>query len=113
LFFLRFYIKQCKDIFGDAFTEALLDDSVKNTNINYGGYDYEGSRVVFVNGQIDPWHALGFTAQPPNSNTNTIFIKGTAHCSDMYPSGENDLPELVQAREKITNLLNAWLKQQN
>jgi hypothetical protein len=68
-------VKQCKDIFGDNFTPELLDDSVKNTNINYGGYDYEGSRVMFVNGEIDPWHALGFT-KPPNSFTNAIFIKG-------------------------------------
>jgi hypothetical protein len=39
------------------------------------------------------------------------FIKGTAHCADMYPSGEDDLPQLTLAREQITNLLNNWLKQ--
>jgi hypothetical protein len=71
-----FYIKQCQDIFGQDFDLKLLQDSVLNTNINYGGYDYFGSRVVFVNGQIDPWHALGFTKEPPNDRTETIFIKG-------------------------------------
>ena len=72
-----FYIKQCQDIFGPQFNSDLLNDSVRNTNINYGGYSYEGSRVVFVNGEIDPWHALGFYKAPPNENTNTIFIKGS------------------------------------
>lgn len=38
-----FYIKQCKDIFGDAFDIKLLQESVYDTNINYGGYSYQGS----------------------------------------------------------------------
>ena len=50
-----FFIEQCKDIFGDNFDLDLLQQDVDETNTNYGGYDYEGSRVVFVNGQIDPW----------------------------------------------------------
>lgn len=48
-------MKQCKDIFGDAFNVTLLENAVNDTNTNYGGYNYQGSRVVFVNGQIDPW----------------------------------------------------------
>jgi len=31
---------------------------------------------VFVNGNIDPWHALGFFGNPPNKDTKTIFIEG-------------------------------------
>ena len=72
----RFYIKQCKDIFGDKFDFELLKQAITDTNTNYGGYDYQGSRVVFVNGNIDPWHALGFYGKPPNPNTQTIFIEG-------------------------------------
>ncbi len=37
-----FYVKQCKDIFGDKFDIDLLNDSIFNTNTKYGGYDYEG-----------------------------------------------------------------------
>ena len=44
---VEFYVQQCKDIFGDNFDLELLNDSIYNTNINYGGYDYEGTRVVF------------------------------------------------------------------
>ena len=34
------------------------------------------SAVVFVNGGIDPWHALGFFEKPPNAKTQTVFIPG-------------------------------------
>lgn len=107
-----FYIMQCKDIFGDKFDLKLLEQSIKDTNLNYGGYDYEGSRVVFVNGNIDPWHALGFTGNPPNKNTHTIFIEGTAHCADMYPSGKDDLSSLISARLKIGQIIGSWLSEE-
>jgi hypothetical protein len=55
-----FYVKQCKDIFGPNFTLDLLNEAIDDTNANYGGYTYEGSNVVFVNGQIDPWYASIF-----------------------------------------------------
>ncbi|CAF0704571.1 unnamed protein product [Brachionus calyciflorus] len=106
-----FYINQCKDIFGSEYDLNLLQRAVRDTNTNYGGYTYEGSRVVFVNGEIDPWHALGFTGQPPNSNTETIFIKGTAHCADLYPSSQKDPASLTQARNRIDELIGQWLTQ--
>ena len=52
---IDFFVKKCKDIFGDQFNQDLLNESVYNTNVNYGGYNYAGSRVVFVNGEVDPW----------------------------------------------------------
>ena len=44
--YFSFYIKQCEDIFGDAFDLNLLQDSIINTNTNYGGYDYEGNDLI-------------------------------------------------------------------
>lgn len=106
----QFYIQQCQEIFEDAFDINFLKESVYNTNINYGGYNYEASRVVFVNGEVDPWHALGFTGKPPNDQTETVFIHGTAHCADMYPGRDEDPQELKDARIKIGNLLQKWLQ---
>ncbi|CAF1056141.1 unnamed protein product [Brachionus calyciflorus] len=107
----NFYINQCKDIFGDDYDSNLLEKGIRDTNTNYGGYTYEGSRVVFLNGEIDPWHALGFIGQPPNSYTETIFIKGTAHCADLYPSSEKDPASLTQARIRVDELIGQWLNQ--
>ena len=38
------------------------------------------------------------------------LLKGTAHCADMYPSSENDLPQLKQARIQIKGLIRQWLQ---
>lgn len=42
-----FYIQQCQDIFGEKFNENLLNQAIEDTNTYYGGYNYEGTRVVF------------------------------------------------------------------
>ena len=53
----------------------LLQDGVKRTNILYGGKDIKGSRIVFVNGSIDPWHRLGITSSK-NPQLPAVFIQG-------------------------------------
>jgi hypothetical protein len=85
-FFYSFFTKQCAEVFGPQFDSDFLAEAVANTNTYYGGYNYQGTRVVFVNGNIDPWHSLGFyeQSQPPNPYTEVIYIKGGAHCSDRY-----------------------------
>ena len=37
------------------------------------------------------------------------LFSGTAHCADMYPSSPSDLPQLVAARHKISDLIGLWL----
>ena len=73
LFFGRFFVQQCTDIFGAQFTDQLLQRGIDFTNGFYGSDQYQGSRVLFVNGAIDPWHALSFTKDPPNNNS-AIFL---------------------------------------
>ncbi|KAJ7381317.1 Thymus-specific serine protease [Desmophyllum pertusum] len=36
-----------------------IQRGVTQTNTNYGGYGIASSKIVFPNGSIDPWHALG------------------------------------------------------
>jgi hypothetical protein len=51
-----FYVKQCENIFGDGFSLNSLKERVAQVNRAYGGYNYQGSNVVFVNGDSDPWY---------------------------------------------------------
>ncbi|XP_041127209.1 putative serine protease K12H4.7 [Polyodon spathula] len=60
-------------------------DAVMQTNENYGDYDITSSQIVFPNGSIDPWNMLGIT-KDINDDLPTIFVKGTAHCANMYPA---------------------------
>ncbi|XP_076060086.1 putative serine protease K12H4.7 [Oratosquilla oratoria] len=107
---LKFYTKQCRDIFGKNFDENLINAGVKRTNMLYGGRDLHVKKVVFVNGSIDPWHKLGITSSS-NSDMPAIFINGTAHCANMYPASPNDLPELVESRKTVFNHIKQWLEE--
>lgn len=108
LFPLNVSIKQCMDIFGPEFNEAALLAGISSTNTNYGGLHIAGTKIVFPNGSIDPWHALGITSDV-SAEEQAIFIEGTAHCANMYPELPSDPPELVQARLKIKEHIVNWL----
>ncbi|CAF1400477.1 unnamed protein product [Rotaria sordida] len=106
---VSFFIQQCADIFGPKFDDNLLERGINFTNAFYGAEGFSGSRVLFVNGAIDPWHALSFTKDPPNNNT-AIFLSSTAHCADMYPDADWDPAELKQARQTISDTIGKWLQ---
>ena len=40
-----------------------------------------------------------------------IYITGTAHCANMYPESEDDLPQLKKARMQIRAKIAQWLQQ--
>ncbi|XP_066913299.1 putative serine protease K12H4.7 [Clytia hemisphaerica] len=107
---LSFWTKQCVDIFGANFNETSINRAVDWTNDNYGGYNMNQPRIVFPNGSIDPWHALSFTDD--HKDMIAVFIKGTAHCANMYPSSEDDSQELQDARQKIHDLVGKWLQEE-
>lgn len=50
-----FLTKMCSDVFGSPFITKNVYTNIAKTNVEYGGLNFQGSRVVFVNGDIDPW----------------------------------------------------------
>uniref|UniRef100_A0A3B1JQL6 Serine protease 59, putative n=1 Tax=Astyanax mexicanus TaxID=7994 RepID=A0A3B1JQL6_ASTMX len=103
---LKYHLRQCNDIYN---LNSSVADAVQQTNEEYGGYDIRSTRIVFPNGSIDPWHALGVISNITDE-LPAVFIKGTAHCANMYPARAEDLPALTQARDEIFLLLQQWLK---
>lgn len=57
------------------FNSEELYAAVKRTNMMYGELNIQESRVIYVHGSVDPWHALGIT-QTKLENTVAIYIKG-------------------------------------
>jgi len=101
---LSYYTQQCVE----AFNITDLPD-VNFTNAYYGGKDPKGAtNILFVNGSLDPWHALSIT-QTNLPGIATILINGTAHCADMSPAKSTDPPGLAQAQAQILNQLGVWL----
>ncbi|OWA53356.1 putative serine protease K12H4.7 [Hypsibius exemplaris] len=106
MFPLKFFVDQCRDLFG--LSEEVLKNGITETNTYYGGRDLKVDHIVFVNGDIDPWHALGITKRHGH-NAPAVLIKGAAHCSDMYPSRDEDIPEVKLARVIIEFFLRKWI----
>jgi len=100
---LSYYTQLCDDVFGLPFLPRVND-----TNSYYGGNEPEGTEVVFVNGSIDPWHALGVTTDR-SSTVKAILIQGTAHCANMFPARPQDPPGLARAQSKISDHIGKWL----
>uniref|UniRef100_T1HFX6 Uncharacterized protein n=1 Tax=Rhodnius prolixus TaxID=13249 RepID=T1HFX6_RHOPR len=91
-----------------GFNGELLDLGIQRTNTIYGDLHLSVSRVLFVHGSIDPWHALGITSTK-NPETPVIYILGTAHYVNMYPQSPRDPPQLVKARLRIYDHIGKWL----
>ena len=109
-----------------------MDYGVTRTNIVYGGKIPDVKNVIFVNGDIDPWHALS-VLQDLNEDSPAILIRGmillpymytffyayyhifllhsgSSHCQDLQPDDAGDIPELKVAREKIRKIVSGWLR---
>ncbi|XP_049884972.1 putative serine protease K12H4.7 [Pectinophora gossypiella] len=107
-FGLEYFIQQCQDVFGKKYDEQFISTAADWTNSDYGALDIAVSRVVFVHGSVDPWHALGITSTVDNY-APAIYIQGTAHCANMYPPSPKDSSALVEARLEIQQFLSVWL----
>ena len=107
---LEYFLGMCKDLYDIELTEP--QKSVDYTNVYYGGLNPHSSRIVFTNGSVDPWHALG-NVKEFDENMPVYYIKGTAHCADLYASTPEDLPSLTEARTKTWEHIFNWLNEDN
>ncbi|KAM9249327.1 putative serine protease K12H4.7 [Dugong dugon] len=107
---LRYFLKQCSDVFGLKFDYNSLKMGVMATNMYYGGFNVTGSKIIFPNGSVDPWNTLGITVDI-SKDLPAVFIKGGGHCADMYQQINIGSAELTQAQEKIFHILQNWLKE--
>ncbi|KAL0972795.1 hypothetical protein UPYG_G00194850 [Umbra pygmaea] len=101
----------CMELFN--IPKHSLPGHIAFTNMYYGGNHPNTHRVLYVNGDIDPWHELSVLEEDLDKGNKdmSIFIKGTAHCADMIPQKALDRPTLKLARKAIERQVSMWLKQ--
>ncbi|CBN78040.1 conserved unknown protein [Ectocarpus siliculosus] len=99
-------LAMCEEAFGIRAEEVR--EQVRLTNLFYGGDRPRGSRVIFPNGAIDPWHALG-VLETPTPGLPAIYVEGASHHFWTHPSKPTDSPDIVKARHVIWNQVTAWL----
>lgn len=92
LFESSYQVNQCASFYNISAKEVA--EAVAQTNEYYSGYDIQSSRIVFPNGSIDPWHALGITADI-TAELPAVFIKGEEMHLNQLPcwyNGTNIIP---------------------
>ncbi|TEA21823.1 hypothetical protein DBR06_SOUSAS20010001 [Sousa chinensis] len=99
-------LELCEQVFG--FSASSIAQAVSQTNSYYGGQTPGATQVLFVNGDIDPWHVLSIT-QPLGPSESALLIPNASHCLDMAPERPSDSPSLRLARQNIFQQLQTWL----
>ncbi|KAB0402633.1 hypothetical protein E2I00_000603, partial [Balaenoptera physalus] len=89
-------LELCEQVFG--FSASSIAQAVSQTNSYYGGQTPGATQVLFVNGDIDPWHVLSIT-QPLGPSESALLIPSASHCLDMAPERPSDSPSLRLARQ--------------
>eukprot|EP00551_Chaetoceros_affinis_P005647 CAMPEP_0203675076 /NCGR_PEP_ID=MMETSP0090-20130426/18650_1 /ASSEMBLY_ACC=CAM_ASM_001088 /TAXON_ID=426623 /ORGANISM="Chaetoceros affinis, Strain CCMP159" /LENGTH=660 /DNA_ID=CAMNT_0050541133 /DNA_START=40 /DNA_END=2019 /DNA_ORIENTATION=- len=102
----------CERAFGiDA---ELVPKNVEDTLTYYGGWDMAGSRILSVNGDIDPWSALSMNKKDSKSSSHsndngidpdidmpTYWSKGASHHFWTHQVKESDGDEIQATRKMI------------
>ncbi|XP_017522339.3 thymus-specific serine protease [Manis javanica] len=101
------HLELCEQVFG--LSASSIAQAVAQTNSYYGGQTLGATQVLFVNGDIDPWHVLSVT-QALGPLKSALLIPGASHCLDMAPESPADSPSLRQGRQNIFQQLQTWLR---
>ncbi|KAK3907645.1 Putative serine protease K12H4.7 [Frankliniella fusca] len=96
-----FSYQMCKDFFGDAYDETVVAAAIERSNLVFGDRKPDVTNVIFVNGNIDPWHALGIVSNI-SDQAPAILVDGGSHCADMNaPNPTYDTSDITNAHQKI------------
>ncbi|XP_052130437.1 putative serine protease K12H4.7 isoform X1 [Frankliniella occidentalis] len=96
-----FSYQLCKDLFGDAYDESVVTAAIDRSNLVFGDRKPDVTNVIFVNGNIDPWHALGILSDV-SSLAPAVLVDGGSHCADMNaPNAMYDTVDITSAHDKI------------
>lgn len=101
------------DMCANAFnvTAAQVDAQIAAANDMYGGANIQATRIMYPNGEIDPWRASGVNVSP-NEDEPVLFVKGASHHFWTHPSEETDSDYINEARQAIWTQVGEWLKEQ-
>lgn len=100
-----YYDNNCKKIFGFDFN---LDVSIWNDR--HGATNPSITKVIYLNGDEDPWKTAGITkSNDPQIHTILIKCNGCAHCVDLSGRKAEGDQILLDARLKAESILEKWL----
>ncbi len=96
----------CQQAFG--FSPAQVTYNIQHALAIYGGANIQATRIMYPNGQIDPWHANGVLTSP-NADEPVLMVAGSSHHFWTHPSLPTDAAPINAARQAIWSQVSAWL----
>ena len=100
----------CKSDYG--ITPDEIAASINATNAHYGALRpdlaHNASRILYVNGNVDPWSGLSILTSPAAS-LPVLEVEGASHHAWTHPSTPADQASVVKARATIRKQVLAWL----
>lgn len=103
---LQFSLDLCALAFN--ISAAQVTESVAATNAYYGADQPNATRILFVNGDIDPWHALS-VLEPLSPLLPALVVPGASHHAWTHPAQPTDSAAIVKVRQQITSYVLQWL----
>mmetsp|Transcript_17068 Transcript_17068/g.31920 ORF Transcript_17068/g.31920 Transcript_17068/m.31920 type:complete len:112 (+) Transcript_17068:2-337(+) len=103
----------CSRVFGiDADT---VSNNVDASNDFYGGWDVDSSRILFVNGNVDPWSTLAITSTNPEVPDPTkclpaFWVDQASHHFWTHEVLPTDSDYVNESRKKIWKQVDHWLQ---
>jgi pimeloyl-ACP methyl ester carboxylesterase len=89
---------------------ATVQANINQTNLYYGSDTPVGSRVLWVNGQVDPWHGLSVNTALPGMPI--LYVKGASHHAWTHPMSDCSQQTVLDARAAIRKQVTAWLAEE-
>ena len=97
----------CNSVFG--FTPSQVYENIQATLDHYGGLNInDASRVLSVNGNVDPWSVLALQTSPKYS-LPVAWADGQSHHFWTHRVKDTDEPEIVEVRNYIYSVVLDWL----
>jgi hypothetical protein len=86
-------------------------DNVQATLDRYGGLNInDGSRILSINGNVDPWSVLGLGEMDVTKYSLPVkMVDGASHHFWTHAVKDTDEIEIVKVREYIYSVIMDWL----
>lgn len=97
----------CAERFGISRSETHA--AVNNSNSFYGSAIAAATRIIWPNGDVDPWHGLSHLTSPGVDQPVIFPVRGAHHCAWMSSARETDQASVKEARSQIFSQLQHWL----
>jgi len=99
----------CRDVFGEAFDRATIDENIVRFNTIFGALNPAVTNTIFVQGELDPWRSLGIQNNL-NPSSPAIVVRGASQGNDLAPITDDDSPQLVAAKQIVWDTIIQWVR---